>query len=136
MAKDLTSRKLSHIVDEMFELNQIEDRREYDQEMLMRMYDLTEQEAEDLHYLVQRVFDQELQTGNDPTHIPSWVHKEFYLESSELEFEGFTDHERAVIIKYYDYMCKYWQEVRNESDRDPVTGRQLNCTYGSPEADV
>lgn len=124
------------ILEEIEELELIEDRREYTSQDLQRCYHLEPQAAEDLYYLIHRVFDHSLGGTEPPNHIPSWVHKEYYLESSEGNFEGFEEHDKVVIQKWLDDMGRYWKNVKDEPDRDPTTGRTANGTYGSERADA
>lgn len=106
-----------------------EDRKEYSWEDLGLAYGLPDDEAKLLHYLVQREFDDS--TGEPPGHIPSWIHKEYYHESAEGNFEGFEVNEMLGILKWLDDMSRYWKVTKTDESRDPVTGRTPNTTYGS-----
>lgn len=130
----MTDRKLQDIMDSMEEQEVLEDRREYTAEDLRRGYGLTDREAEDLYAMIQRQFDPEV--GElDPQKVPSWIHKEYYLETVDGGYEGFSDHEIVILWKWQDDLCRYWNSVKDDVDRDPVTGRPLRGTYGSKEAD-
>jgi hypothetical protein len=131
----MSTESLYTILEEMEEAGVLEDRREYSVEDLMVGYSLDTQEAEDLHYLIQRTFDPSFPKDPTPSHIPSWIHKEYYHEASHSSFEGFTEHETVVIQKYYDDMCRYWKYAIKDEGRDPTTGRKPNTTYGSEKAD-
>ena len=131
----MTTESLYAILEEMEEAGVLEDRKEYSVEDLMVSNNLDTQAAEDLHYLIQRQFDPSFPKDPTPSHIPSWIHKEYYLEAQHSSFEGFTEHETVVIQKYYDDMCRYYQFALKDTNRDPLTGRKSNVTYGSEKAD-
>ena len=87
------------LVEQMEETGVLEDRREYDVEDLKKCYGLTDQEAADLHYLVQRTFDPDRKSAYecDPTRLGITIR-----ESLHQGLDGWSSHEQVIIEKYLD----------------------------------
>jgi hypothetical protein len=104
---------IQDIFDEFEELDLLEDRREYNAEDYQHAYGLTEQEAQDLKYLVQREFDPNIpQIALDE--IPANIIKEYLDESENQGFEGFNEHETIVILKLFDDMKRYYKALNSK----------------------
>lgn len=134
-------RKLHDIVDDMISEETIEDRREYSETDLRRMYDLSEEEASDLAYLIKRLFDPSLQEEyqqRGASIIPSWIHKEYLMEAEHGGFEGFTEHESIILQKWFDDMWRYWASIKDERQKDGRENKEVGqrSTYGSEDADT
>lgn len=99
------------LFDEIRDKGQLEDRLEYDAEMLRNSYDLTEQEADDLHYLIQRQADPDMLELPD-SKLAEKVDANALLEGINEAVHGGLDgwdnpHDCAVIIRFIDDMIRY-----------------------------
>lgn len=97
------------VLDEIETQGHLEDRREYETDQLKDMYDLTDQEAEDLHYLIRRQFDPTYERPYDHLrkYPKEWV-IEYIVESIHSSFDGWDEpHDRVVIERFLDDMMLY-----------------------------
>jgi len=98
-----TMNKLHDLLDEMEESGVLEDRREYTREDLKKGYDLTDEEASDLYFLVQRQFTTDPNPYNlmeeyrkDPK-VGAWV-IEYIVEAIHNSFDGAgNEHDRIIV---------------------------------------
>lgn len=91
------------IYDKMDEDELLEDRREYTQDDLKRSYNLTDQEADDLYYLIQRDFDPQrvasygMEDRFDPKLVVTTI-----TEALHQGLDGWSPHEQCVIERFLD----------------------------------
>lgn len=97
--------KLHDLLDEMEVNGVLDDRREYDASDLKLMYSLTDEEADDLFYLVQRQFDPDPAPSID--NIPADLIKEAIQEGFHSGWDCWTEHEWLIISRYTDDLCRY-----------------------------
>ncbi len=88
----------------------LEDRREYDAEMLATMYGLTAQEADDLYWLIQDLFD-----PNTPIPLdrcsPDLL-REALVEAAHSDLDGWDNpHDKVVIYRFLTDMRRYVSNV-------------------------
>jgi len=81
--------KLRDIYDEIVDLGYLEDRREYDQEELQRSYQLTPIEADDLHWMIQRNFQEFNAVKLED--IPAEEFKEHFMEAQHNNWDGWDE---------------------------------------------
>ena len=99
--------KLYDLLNDIKENDFLEDRREYDPPLLEEMYQLTEQEGEDLNFLIQREFEPNIRSV-DFKNIPATTIAEYLVEGEHGGFDGFTEHEAIVIQKLMDDIKRYY----------------------------
>lgn len=94
------------LFDQIVQDNLLEDRREYSEGMLARMYSLSSTEAEDLYYLIQREFDPTLKDKLED--IPAEVFKEYFLEAQHGSWDGWDEeHIRLAFDRLLDDLRLY-----------------------------
>lgn len=91
--------------EQIVDYNVLEDRREYDVDMLKTMYSLTDDEAQDLYYLIQRNFDQGLTV--DVSKEPADRIKEYFVEAEHNDYEGWNGHDKVVMLKVVDDLRRW-----------------------------
>jgi hypothetical protein len=96
---------LQDLLDVIIDEGNLDDRREYQPEDLAKMYQLTVAESEDLHYLIQRIFDPSVQRIED---CSSEIVKEAIVESLHSSLDGWdNEHDRTVILRFVDDLTRY-----------------------------
>lgn len=102
--------RLHDLVDQMQSEGVLEDRREYEASDLKRMYGLSDEEADDLFFLVQDKFS--AHPINEVNNIPAELIKEYIVESLHCTQEGWTEHEWIIVERFLQDMVVYGQLAR------------------------
>lgn len=95
----------------------LEDRREYSVDDLIKMYDLSQQEGEDLHWLIKDYFEPNKLLIYKVKNTPSMQDKfvEGIVESFHGSLEGWNDpHDKVVIQRYVEDMLLYVKLALNK----------------------
>jgi hypothetical protein len=85
---NINYQKVGEVFDSMIDDGTIEDRREYDRDMLIKMYDLNKDEANVLYQIIEEMFQPEMM-AMDLTNMNAEYIKEYLLESIHGGWEGF-----------------------------------------------
>lgn len=110
-----TPNKVYTIWNQLLEQESIlEDRREYEVDQLVHMYELSKEEGVQLHALIQGLFRPGVTVHDD---IPEEVYKEYFMDSIYNNWEGFSQSEIiALTIMMFDMQLYFRDQCKLNSD--------------------
>jgi hypothetical protein len=101
--------KLEDLLHSMIDDGTIEDRREYDQQMLKTMYDLTDEESIDLEWLIMNEFDPQMPLAIRTLEtLHGKQMREFLIEALHGNLDGWdSEHDRVTILRFIQDMVRF-----------------------------
>jgi hypothetical protein len=104
--------KLHDLFLDIVDAGLLEDRREFVQVELKAVYDLTDEEADDLYWMIQNEFDKDgINDRMIATTEPELI-KEAIVEGNHSGWDGWTEHEWIVIRRYQADIVRYAKFAR------------------------